>query len=216
MSLQEAAYRHLLALLPPGRYPREGGAADGMVRMLGGLEARLLEEAFSILAQAFPQTAGEEALAEIARGRGLGRFLGEYLEAVRERVRVARTFWELAGTLPGMLLWLRAAGYRAYVREHYLDDRSTWAEFSIWLWPEVFNYTTDRWDDGGTWDDGSPWDYALAGAEISRIPALVREVKPAHAKPRAIWYIPGPYDAWDDGGNWDDGGSWNPEPVQIL
>ncbi|KPD31558.1 hypothetical protein AN926_06070 [Thermus scotoductus] len=146
--LQEAAYRHLLSLLPPGRYPREGGAADGMVQMLGGLEAKLLEELFRLLAEAFPQSASEGGLGELALARGLHRLPGEYLEAFRQRVRLARLFWEKAGTLRGLLLWLRAAGYQATVREHYLDDPAIWAEFSVYLWPEISNFITDRWDDG--------------------------------------------------------------------
>lgn len=215
--LQEAAYRHLLSLLPPGRYPREGGAADGMVQMLGGLEAKLLEELFRLLAEAFPQSASEGGLGELALARGLHRLPGEYLEAFRQRVRLARLFWEKAGTLRGLLLWLRAAGYQATVREHYLDDPAIWAEFSVYLWPEISNFITDRWDDGvGAWDDGTTWDYQLSATELSRIPAILREVKPAHARVRTIWYIPGPFDAWDDGGAWDDSGVWNPEPVQIL
>jgi hypothetical protein len=68
----------------------------------------------------------------------------------------------------------------------------------------------------GAWDDDTSWDYTIAGVELERIPALVREVKPAHARVRSIYYIPGPRDVWDDDGAWDDGGVWNPEPVQVY
>ncbi|WP_299029788.1 hypothetical protein [uncultured Thermanaerothrix sp.] len=215
--LQEAAYRHLLSLLPPGRYPREGGAADGLVRMLGGLEGKLVEEVLAVLAETFPQSASKEGLGELALGRGMRLLPGEYLDAFRERVRLARVFWEKAGTLPGVLLWLRVAGYRATIWEHYHDDPAIWAEFSVYLWLEIAAYTTDRWDDGvGSWDDDTPWDYQLAATELSRIPNLLREVKPAHARVRRVWYIAGPFDAWDDGGTWDDGGVWNPEPIQVV
>lgn len=215
--LAEALYRHLLSLLPPGRYPRAGGAADGMVRALAQEEADLIREALEAFPQAFPQYAEGEALEGIGRARGLSLFQGELEAAFRNRVTHALQFWRLAGTLPGVLLWLEATGYDAYVYEHFRDDPSIWAEFSVWLWPEIAAYTTDRWGDGeGVWDDGTPWDYALASTELFRIPALLREVKPAHARVRRVYYIPGPKDAWDDGGVWDDGSVWGPEPIQVV
>jgi hypothetical protein len=116
-----------------------------------------------------------------------------------------------------MRLWLEAAGYEAHIHEHFRDDPSIWAEFSIYLWPYRPEFTTDRWNDGvGAWDDGTTWDYTIAGVELRRVPELVREVKPAHAKLRSVYYIPGPRDVWDDGAVWDDGGVWNPEPLQIY
>jgi len=215
--LAEAFYRHLLSLLPPGRYPREGGAADGTVRMLGALEASAVEETLALFRQALPQHAEGAFLEEVGRGRGVSRFQGELEAAFRNRVAYATRFWLLGGTLPGMRLWLEAAGYEAHIHEHFRDDPSIWAEFSIYLWPYRPEFTTDRWDDGvGAWDDDTSWDYTIAGVELERIPALVREVKPAHARVRSIYYIPGPKDVWDDSGAWDDGGVWNPEPVEIY
>ena len=215
--LAEALYRHLLSLLPPGRYPREGGAADGVVRALGAEEAHLVEEALALFRQALPQYAEGKVLEEVGRGRLIAPLRGELAEAYRSRVIYAVQYWLLAGTLPGVVLWLRAAGYDAHVVEWYRHDPSIWAEFSLYLWPHHPEFITDRWDDGvGAWDDDSTWDYSLAGVELERIPALVREVKPAHAKLRSIIYIPGPGDTWDDGGVWDDGGAWSPDPVQIY
>ena len=216
--LAEAFYRHLLSLLPPGRYPREGGAADGTVRMLGALEASAVEETLALFRQALPQHAEGAFLEEVGRGRGISRFQGELEAAFRNRVVYAVRFWLLGGTLPGMRLWLEAAGYEAHIHEHFRDDPSIWAEFSLYLWPYRPEFTTDRWDDGvGAWDDDSTWDYTLNGAELQRVPELVREVKPAHARVRSIYYIPGPRDAWDDGAVWDeDGDVWGPEPVQIY
>lgn len=203
----------LPALAPPWLQGPRGRA------LLSGW-GQLLDEHASLIATGvlarFVERAPEDALNLLGTERGLVRFPGESLEAYRARVLAAWEFWSWVGTRYGMERYLAAAGYRVFIREHYLDDRAIWAEFSVWLWPEVTVYTTDRWNEEGVWDDGSPWDYFLGGAEIFRIPALIREMKPAHAKPRTVWYVPGPYDAWDDGGNWDDGGSWNPEPVQIL
>jgi len=216
--LAEAFYRHLLSLLPPGRYPREGGAADGTVRMLGALEASAVEETLALFRQALPQYAEGAFLEEVGRGRGISRFQGELEAAFRNRVVYAVYFWLLGGTLPGMRLWLEAAGYEAHIHEHFRDDPSIWAEFSLYLWPYRPEFTTDRWDDGvGAWDDDTTWDYTLNGVELYRVPALVREVKPAHARVRSIYYIPGPRDVWDDGAVWDEGGDvWGPEPIQIY
>jgi hypothetical protein len=133
--LAEAFYRHLLSLLPPGRYPREGGAADGTVRMLGALEASAVEETLALFRQALPQYAEGAFLEEVGRGRGLSRFQGELEAAFRNRVVYAVRFWLLGGTLPGMRLWLEAAGYEAHIHEHFRDDPSIWAEFSLYLWP---------------------------------------------------------------------------------
>jgi hypothetical protein len=128
----------------------------------------------------------------------------------------ATRFWLLAGTLPGLALWLRAAGYEAHIWELYRYNPSLWAEFAVYLWPYHPEWTTDRWDDGGTWDDETDWDYTLHGLEPIRTLNLIREVKPAHSRLRFISYIPGPKDAWNDAGVWDDGGTWNPEPVYIA
>lgn len=187
-------------------------------RALGHVLDRAVDGAQDAVLARYPSYAPEDALNLVGEGRAIARFGGELETAYRERLPQAFAFWALAGTLTGVLLWLDAAGYDAYVYEHFRDDPSIWAEFSVWLWPKIAAYTTDRWDDGeGVWDDGTPWDYALASTELSRIPALLREVKPAHARVRRVYYIPGPKDAWDDGaGAWDDGGVWNPEPIQVV
>jgi hypothetical protein len=185
--------------------------------MLGALEASAVEETLALFRQALPQHAEGAFLEEVGRGRGLSPFREELEAAFRNRVVYAVHFWLLGGTLPGMRLWLEAAGYEAHIHEHFRDDPSIWAEFSLYLWPYRPEFTTDRWDDGvGAWDDGTTWDYTIAGVELRRVPELVREVKPAHAKVRSIYYIPGPRDVWDDGAVWDNGGAWNPEPLQVY
>ena len=195
----------------------------------------------------FADRAPEDALIFLGTERALIRYSGESNDAFRARVLGAWDFWQWAGTEYGMRRWLKVAGYEARIHEHFRDDPSIWAEFSLYLWPYRPEFITDRWDDEvGAWDDGSNWDYTIAGAELQRVPELVKEVKPAHAKVRSIYYVPGPRDVWgdemfwdnrmfwDDGTLWDDGtvwddeiiwndeivwddgGVWNPEPVQIY
>ncbi|MFD3006329.1 phage tail protein [Thermus tengchongensis] len=179
--MQEAAYRHLLSLLPPGRYPREGGAADGMVRMLGGLEGRLLEELFRLVAEAFPQSASEEGLGEHARARAIRRLPpDEPLESWRARVIGAMDWWRWAGTRPGMERELARLGVRAQVIEgpfenffdgtwHFGDYEGAftgpaWAEFLLRIWPQG----------------------PFQARERAYLRAVVAELKPAHAVLRGV------------------------------
>ncbi len=139
----------------------------------------------------------------------------------RDRVppEYATHFRSPEGTLFDVLLRLEEAGYEVHIHEHPRSGSSIWIDFSIYLWPRNPEFVTDFWDDGvGTWDDGTKWEYSLNNAvELERIPSLVWEVKPAHARLRSIYYIPGLRDAWDDGAAWDEEGDvWGPESVQIY
>jgi hypothetical protein len=194
------------------------GAGGRFLGSLGEAKDDLAEAVRQAVLARMIQRAPEDALSLIGEERRLPRFPGEPVEAHRARLLAAWEFWQKAGTLPGLAIWLRAMGYEAYVTEWYRYDPSIWAEFSLYLWPYRPEFTTDRWDDGvGAWDDGTTWDYTIAGAELQRVPELVKEVKPAHAKVRSIYYIPGPRDVWDDGAVWDeDGDVWGPEPIQIY
>lgn len=206
--------RWLARIVPPWL---QGIRGRSLVSGLGGgLDEHASLVATGVLAR-FVQRAPEDALTTLGAERNLNRYPGELTSAFRSRVLAAWDFWQWAGTLPGVLFWLSAAGYDAYVYEHFRDDPSIWAEFSVYLWPKIAEYTTDRWDEGGAWDDATTWDFTLAATELLRVPALLREVKPAHAKLRGVYYIPGPKDAWDDGaGAWDDGGVWNQEPLHVV
>jgi hypothetical protein len=193
------------------------GAGGRFLEGLGEAKDGLAEHVRQAVLARMIQRAPEDALALIGEERSLPRFPGELTEAYQARLLAAWEFWRRAGTLPGLVYWLRVLGYEPFVVEWYRYDSSIWAEFSLYLWPYRPEFTTDRWDDGvGAWDDGTAWDYTIAGVELRRVPELVREVKPAHAKVRSIYYIPGPRDVWDDGAVWDDGGTWNPEPLQIY
>ncbi len=193
------------------------GAGGRFLEGLGEVKDGLAEHVRQAVLARMIQRAPEDVLAFIGEERLLPRFPGELVEAYRARLLAAWEFWRRAGTLPGLVYWLRAMGYEPFVVEWHYYDRSIWAEFSLYLWPYRPEFTTDRWDDGvGAWDDGTTWDYTIAGVELRRVPELVREVKPAHSKIRSIYYIPGPRDVWDDGAVWDDGGTWNPEPLQVY
>jgi len=200
-------------LAPPWLQEGVGGR---FLEGLGEVKDDLAEAVRQAVLARMIQRAPEDAFALIGEERLLPRFPGELVEAYRTRLLAAWEFWRKAGTLPGIALWLRAAGYDAHIWELYRYNPSLWAEFAVYLWPYRPERTTDRWDEGGTWDDETDWDYTLNGLEPIRTLELIREVKPAHAHLRFISYIPGPRDAWNDPGVWDDGGAWNPEPVYIA
>ena len=207
-------YRRWLVELSPPWLQGPRGAA--VLSSLGAALDEVVSWTLTGVLARFIQRAPEDALALLGSERGLDRFPGEHLEAYRSSLFEAWEFWRWGGTLRGLQYRLNAAGYDALIYEHYREDRAAWAEFSVYLWPRIASYVTDSWDDGALWDDGTIWNHSLASSELARIPALINQVKPAHAKVRRIYYIPGPRDAWDDGGTWDDGGAWNPEPIPIV
>ena len=179
--LAEALYRHLLSLLPPGRYPRAGGAADGMVRALAQEEADLIREALEAFLQAFPQYAEGEALSRLGGGRALHRFPpDEPDDLYRERVRHAWDWWLRAGTKPGMEAELARLGFHARVIEgpfetyfdgtwHFGDYEGAftgpaWAEFVLEVTPSG----------------------PFTARERAYLRHAVRKLKPAHAVLREV------------------------------
>jgi hypothetical protein len=202
-------------LAPPWLQEGVGGR---FLEGLGEAKDNLAEAVRQATLARMIQRAPGDALSLIGEERLLPKFPNEPEDAYRARLMAAWEFWRKAGTLPGLVYWLLVMGYDAYVHEHFRDDPSIWAEFSVYLWPYRPEFTTDRWDDEvGVWDDDTPWDYTLNAVELERVPALVKEIKPAHTKVRSIYYIPGPKDVWDNGGVWDeDGDIWGPEPIQIY
>lgn len=101
--------------------------------------------------------------------------------------------------------------------EHYHDDRTIWAEFSLYLTPTNASFNADAWDDGSRWDDGTLWDLTLTQAEIDRVRAVIGEIKPGHARLRAIYlYSQFGTDYWDDTKTWDDGSVWDADRPTTL
>ena len=176
--MQDQAYRYLLSLLPPGRRPAEGGVADGIVRMLGGYEARLMGELFALVQEAFPHLA--EDLSKHARGRMVMRIPSDEREdRFRARVVGAVEWWRWAGTLRGLRYALDLVGLPAEVVEgpfHNTFDGSwafdyaggftdpAWAEFALRVTPTGAFRTSDS----------------------HYLRALIRELKPAHAVLRTV------------------------------
>lgn len=219
--LTNAVARYMFGLLPPGRKPKEGGRAWFTVLALSALLADADQAVIQMVLDWSPsQTQRDDLLALIGQARGVRRGAGEPFEAYRARVVNAADFWKLGGTVPGVIKALETAGYKVKVIEHYLTDRTRWAEFSIELYPDRTDFTGDTWDDDeGYWNDGTRWDWVLSPTEGERIKDIIRETKAAHSKVRSVTYQHGgPPDYWDDDtGSWDDDSSWRGfDPIQIL
>ncbi len=220
MSLHEAAYQHLLSLLPPGRRPTPGGTADGVVRLLGALETRLVEELLSLTQEAFPQRA--EALDLHALGRMVRRIPPEEGDAsFRARVVGAVEFWRWAGTRKGLEGALSRIGFPVEVVEGPFRNAfdgawsfeyenaftdPAWAEFQLRVWPAG----------------------AFRKKDGELIRNLVRELKPAHAilrgielrvrDGRSVRLLPFSQEALWDFGTWGDFafGELHPVRVEVL
>jgi len=105
--------------------------------------------------------------------------------------------------------WTYYAAWAVRIVEHFHEDRSIWAEFSVFLTATRPEYTTDAWGDGSTWGDDSSWNLPLGAHEGQRIVGIINEIKPAHAKLRKLYYVPFPKpDHWGDGSTWGDGSVW--------
>lgn len=196
---QQAAYEHLRGLLPPGRYPRPGGSADGAVWMLGGLLDELVQTETDAVLDWIATQAREEALSLIGRGRGLERYPGETLEAYRTRVVAALEFWQQAGTERGIRLALKQLGYESSLVPVRTYDAARWSEFDVYLYADTRSY------------DGSD-------AEKARILGILKRAKPAHTRLGTVQYIPfGPL-TWDPPGlTWDPPGQvWGQPPVVLY
>lgn len=101
--------------------------------------------------------------------------------------------------------------------EHWRDDRSIWAEFSLLLTPSNPSLNADAWDDGSRWDDGALWDLTIRQEEVDRIRAVIGEIKPAHARLRGIYLVSRwGQDYWDDDTLWDDGTLWDADTPTTL
>lgn len=145
--------------------------------------------------------APEGALMLLGAERRLRRFPREPLAIYRRRVLGAWIYWMQAGTLPGMVLVLDQAGYKATVTEHFRDpDPVRWAEFSIHLVP-ARPTPAGNWDEGGIWDEDEYWDLNPNAVPLESVLDLVREVKPAHARLRRLTYSPNE-EVWDGDANW--------------
>lgn len=151
--------------------------------------------------------APEDALMLIGAERRIRRYPGESVEVYRRRVVGAWEYWDLAGTLPGMVRALRDAGYKASVIEHGVGperDPVRWAEFSIYLTPAEPVDDSGQWDRERRWDDGSKWDFDPRTVPFEYLPDLIRDAKPAHARLRRLSFRYFGH-AWDGEVEWDQG-----------
>lgn len=197
------AYLTGLSRINPIDYQDAGTQAHLMAQgaALDDLKAR----ARAVMAARLILYAPEDALERIGIERGLRRFPREPTGIYRARVLRAWEYWRLAGTVPGMIQALAAAGYRAIILEHWRDpDPEHWAEFSVTVGPLEPLPTDATWNGGATFGSGAAWGFQLPAVPLDSLTDLVREVKPAHARLRQlVWSPRGRY--WGGGVEWNEG-----------
>lgn len=93
--------------------------------------------------------------------------------------------------------------------EHYHESTEIWAEFSLVITPSNSRLTAPAWGSGLRWGSGSLWGMSIKASEVARILAVINEIKPAHARLRALYLVSAaaPH-SWGDGTRWGDGTYW--------
>lgn len=192
-----------LTRINPVDYQDEG--TQEHLRALAAPLDDLAGRAYGVALARLVQYAPEDALLLLGQERRVRRYPKEPLETYRRRVLGAWAYWQLAGTVPGILHALKDAGYRAVVIEHFRDpDPEHWAEFSVVVGPLEKPKPNAHWDAQSTFGGGATWGFVLPAVPLDWLPDLIREVKPAHARlRRVIWSPRGRY--WGGGVTWGEG-----------
>jgi hypothetical protein len=151
----------------------------------------------------------DDALALIGQERNLSRHPGESTEAYRDRLKGARSFWEMAGTLPGIQLAMDQLGYTIsiiYVRN---IDPTRWSNFIPVVRPGPKRYGAPLWDDDGLWEDnGQLWGTDLTAEEQDRIRYIINLVKPSHTDIDDVIFYAQRGALWGEEGLWQNDGLW--------
>jgi Phage tail protein (Tail_P2_I) len=164
----------------------------------------LAQRAYTAVLARLILVAPEDAVNLAGTERGLTRYPLETLETWRARVVDAWGYWELAGTLAGLVRALASAGYRAVVTEHWRDEPAKWGEFSVTVTPLNPLPNDARWNGQRRWGDGARWGVDPNAVPTDYLPDLIRSVKPAHARLRRLTYYPrGRF--WGGEGQWGEG-----------
>lgn len=187
-----AYQEYALSLRPPAL---RGNAFAAQIAARAAPLDDLVLRARTLLLARLALSAPEDALMLIGAERGIRRYPEEPLGVYRTRVVDAWRYWQQAGTVPGVVAALAAAGYRAAIVEHVRDpDPEHWAEFTVIVGPLSPLPADAHWGSGGTWGGGRSWGFKLPAVPLDSLAELVREVKPAHARlRRLIWSPQGRY-----------------------
>lgn len=101
--------------------------------------------------------------------------------------------------------------------EHFREDPSIWAEFSLVITPSNSRLTAPAWGGGTRWGDGSLWGMSIKASEVDRILAVINEIKPAHARLRTVSLVSAAQPRfWGDGTQWGDGTHWGVGTPTLL
>jgi hypothetical protein len=103
-------------------------------KVVGKLFDKTKEDIFKVREESMIITASEPILNVHGKDRGMTRLKGESIEGYRTRLSMKGIIAEKAGSLPGVILAVKALGYQnVRVEPMYLTDPTRWAEATLWI-----------------------------------------------------------------------------------
>jgi hypothetical protein len=150
-----------------------------------------------------------ESLSPKGNERQIERYPGDTDEIYKERVAGAWVAWSQAGTVPGMLSQLTAAGFDAEIKEcrDWDWDGDTANRSRFWVILHNTGWTPRLWGDGHVWGVGV-WGVDAPIEEVNLLVRIVMKWKPGHMVPiiivvldEAAWAADQPDGTWGDAAN---------------
>ncbi|HEX2863996.1 MAG TPA: phage tail protein [Deinococcales bacterium] len=188
----------------------QGPKGQALAKTLGGLKDAIRDRLVYAVQAGLVNVAPDDALPSIGRDRMLPQYPSEDASAYRARLAGAWSFWQQAGTVPGLTLAMKQLGYATRIVEHGRGEPAKWAEFSVYLSAATIDQQVIKWGATGiTWGGGTYW--GVSTGDAARIKGILNLVKPAHATLRNVFLIVGNglTDVWDNAlGSWNDGSAW--------
>lgn len=130
------------------------------LKVTGKLFDKAKAAIFRVREESMIITASEPMLAVHGKDRDMPRLTGESVEGYRQRLSMKAIIAEQAGSNPGIILAIKALGYKnVRLEPMYLTDPTRWAEATAWI-------------SGG--------DFIITDRDV--IQAEINKVKPASSK----------------------------------
>ena len=188
---------------------------------LGMVKEAFFEACKQAVKARHPKIAPVDALERIGRERGIDRGFFYTLDQYRVQLVRAFDYWSMQGTAEGLISALNDAGYpNVGITENYTADGigpDEWSWFFVQFRPP-YPWSIDGigvWNDAAIWNDDQPWADPMPAAEADRVRAIIRRLKPKHAKcAGAQFMISG--QLWGDPARiWGAGLTWDAVVMQI-
>lgn len=196
-------------------------------------EGRRFEFVLGIVKQAFneackqavksrhPKIAPVDALDIIGRDRGIDRGFFFTINRYREQLVNAFAYWRAQGTAEGLRQALIDGGYpNVEIIENFTGNGIPVAEWSWFyiVFSPPYPWPTEgvaSWSDDAVWDDDAPFIEPVPTVEADRIRAIVKKLKPSHAKCAGAQFSIAPQLWGDPERIWGNGLVWSGLVAQI-